>query len=65
MSGCPSKCPYVCPSICYMYELLLAYCYITKNLKLMRLSVCLKGIFVFKYKRLNCWKSGLTLVQMF
>ena len=31
---------------------------VTRILKNMLLSVCLKGFFVVKYKRLGCWISG-------
>ena len=33
MSLCPSKRPYVFPSIFNMHELLLTYCFSTKNLR--------------------------------
>ncbi len=48
MSVCPSKRLYVCPavssSIFYIYELLLTYYYITKNLKNYPFVCLFKGI---------------------
>ena len=53
-----SKRLYVClsvrPSICIMYELLLIYCYSTKNLRNYAFVSLFIGIFVVKYKILNC-----------
>ena len=64
-SVCPSKCPYlfmsVCPSIYNMYELLLTYCYRTKNLRNYAFVSLFKGIFVVKYKRLYCRIFGRIL----
>ena len=38
-----------CPSICNMYELLITYCYSTKNLRYYA-SVCLKGFLFLNLK---------------
>ena len=51
-------CLSISPSIFYMYELLLTYCYCTKNLRNYALVCFFKGIFFVKNKRLNCWISG-------
>ncbi len=50
-------CPSVRPSIFNMYELLLTYYYGTKNLRNYAFSCLFKGIFIVKYKRLNCFIS--------
>ena len=60
MSVRPSKRPYLCLSVS-PYELLLTYCYTTKNLRNYAFVGLFKEIFVFKDKRLNCWISGATL----
>ena len=49
----------ICISVCtsvnlYMYELLRIYCYSTKNFRNYAFVCLFKGIFVVKYKRLNC-----------
>ena len=41
-----------------MYELLLTYCYSTKNLRNYDFVCLFKVIFIVKYKRLNCRISG-------
>ena len=58
MSLCPSKRLYVCPSIFNMYKLLLTYCYSTKNLRNLAFVCVFKGIFVVKYKWINCRITG-------
>ena len=62
MSVFLSKRPYICPSLrlsfCNMYELLLTYCYSTKNLRNHTFVCLFKRIFVVKYKRFNCRISG-------
>ena len=47
-----SLCPYVRPSICYMHEVLLTYCYRTRNLRNYAMVCLFKRILVAQYKRL-------------
>ena len=56
--ACSSLCTSVRPNVCYIYEVLLTYCYSSKNLINDAFVCLLNDIFVVKYKRLNCPISG-------